>query len=447
MRLARSLVALTLLLIAGSAAADNAPAWPDTTWLRTFDAEFINWATPHVADFAFPAHPELYSQVILRMTIGCPGPPGDCDPWDRYAWLRLEEDLAGGGTRDVEIARFITPYDITGGSYPGTCEWIFDVSDYKFLLKDTQTLKLYIESWMGNARGWLITCDFAFVHGASALQPFAVTNLYLDDWIVYGDSPLAHEAELPAVLVDVPVDAAAAKVRMTTTGHGFGFAENCAEFCPKDHAIVVGGQTFTHLLWTGCANNPCSPQGGTWQYPRAGWCPGDKVTPWDNDITSLLTPGQPLSVDYNVEEYFNPCNPTNPACVPGQTCTDCNYDGTTPPNWKVMGQVIFYRADLTATPAAVDAARLQLGQNHPNPFNPSTTFAYELAAAGTVTLRIISPGGRVLLETTREHAAPGRYSFRWEGRGRDGEPLPTGVYFYEVETAGERQARKMLLLQ
>ena len=447
-RLAPTCLALGALLLAGAAMADQAPAWPDTTWLRTFDQEFINWATPHVADFVFPAHPEVYSEVLLVMTIGCPGAPGDCDPWDRYAWLRLEEDLPGGGTRDVEIARFITPYDITGPvNYPGTCTWVFDVTDYKFLLRDTQTLKLYIESWMGNARGWLITCDFAFVHGASALQPFAVTNLYLDDWIVYGDSPYAHEAELPAVMVDVPADAVAGKVRMTTTGHGFGFAENCAEFCPKDHAIVVGAQTFTHVLWKICSTNACSPQGGTWQYARAGWCPGDKVTPWDNDITSLLTPGQPLSFDYNVEEYFNPCNPTNPNCVPGVTCSDCNYDGTTPPNWKVMGQVIFYRADPTAAPAAVAAARIRLGQNHPNPFNPSTTFDYELTAPGTITLRIISPGGRLLLETVREHDAAGRYSFRWDGRGRDGEPLPTGVYFYEVETGGARQARKMLLLQ
>lgn len=172
---------------------------------------------------------------------------------------------------------------------------------------------------------------------------------------------------------------------------------------------MVGAQTFTHLLWNGCANNPCSPQGGTWQSPRAGWCPGDKVRPWDNDITSLLTPGQALSFDYNIEEYFNPCNPTNPNCIPGQTCADCNYNGTTPPNWKVMGQVIFYRADPTAAPAEVAAARVRLGQNHPNPFNPSTTFAYELAAPG--------------------------------------EALPTGVYFYEVETAGQRQSRKMLLLQ
>jgi hypothetical protein len=445
----RALLPLLLLLVMTpvAALADFAPSTPDTTWLRTWDEEFINWATPHAADFTFPSNPEIYSEVLLRITIGCPGYPGDCDPWDRYAWLRMEEALTDSTSRNVEIARFITPYDITGGAYPGTCEWTYDVTDYKFLLKDLVTLRLYIESWMGNAKGWLITCDFAFVHGVTELQPFQVVNLYLDDWIIYGNSDFAHEVELPEIMVDVPADAAAAKVRMTTTGHGFGFYQNCAEFCPKDHSIVVGDQTYTHLLWNICSTNICSPQGGTWHFPRAGWCPGDKVTPWDNDITSLITPGQPLSFDYNVEEYFNPCNPTNPDCIPGQTCNDCNYNGTTPPNWKVMGQVIFYRADLTASETPLAPGLLQVEQNFPNPFNPTTTFYYELAEPGDVTLRIISAGGRELLTIQRDHGEAGRYWFRWDGRDAQGKSMPSGVYFYEVQTTSERQARKMIMLQ
>ena len=439
---------LAVLTLPTVALAELAPAWPDTTWLRTYDEEFINWASAHEAEFTFPSNPEIYSEVLLYVTIGCPDSPADCDPWDRYAWLRMREAVTDSTTRDIEIARFITPYDITGPVYyPQTCQWVYDVTDYKFLLKDLVTLRLYIESWMGNDNGWLITCDFAFVHGVAELQPYHVENLYLDDWIVYGDSPYDHEEELPAVTVDVPADAVAAKVRMTTTGHGFGFYQNCAEFCPKDHSIVVDGSTFTHVLWNQCNTNTCSPQGGTWSYARAGWCPGDKVTPWDNDITTLMTPGQPLELDYNVEEYFNPCNPTNPDCVDGVTCSSCNYMGTTPPNWKVMGQVIFYRADLTATDPAITPQALHLEQNFPNPFNPVTTFYYELEQPGPVTLRIISAGGRELTEIRRDHPEAGRFHYQWDGRDESGQPLPSGVYFYEVQTETERQARKMILLQ
>ncbi len=449
MILRRTLLALLLMLVAAPAFAEFNPSTPDTTWLRTYDEEFINWASPHLADFTFPSNPELYSEVLLYLTIGCPGSPGDCDPWDRYAWLRMVEATSDTTSRDVEIARFITPYDITGGSYPGTCQWIYDVTDYKFLLKDLVTLKLYIESWMGNDEGWLITCDFAFVHGVTELQPYEVVNLYMHDHIVYGDTELGHETHLPPVIVDVPADAAAAKLRITTTGHGQGNTNNCAEFCPKDHSVVAGGETFSHVLWKTCNTNTCSPQGGTWHYPRTGWCPGDKVDPWDNDVSHLITPGQPIEIDYNIQPYFNECSPANPDCVSGQTCADCeyNYNGHTRPNWKVMGQLILYRADLTAANGDAAPRSLNLEQNFPNPFNPTTTFYYELQEAGAVSLRIISAGGRELITVEREHSVAGRFSYRWDGRDTRGELMPSGVYFYEVQTPTERRARKMIMLQ
>jgi len=448
--LKRLLLCLLLLCLAGMVLADGV-AWPDTTWLRTWDEEFVNWASAHVADFDFPPAPEIYSEVLLYITIACPEAPGDCDPWDRYAWLRLVEDLGGGDTRNVEIARFITPYDITGPpNYPQTCQWVYDVTDYKFLLKDLVTLKLYIESWIGGEEGWLITADFAFVHGVSELQPFQVVNLWLDDHIVYGDGDgYAHELELPAIEVEIPVDAVAAKVRMSTTGHGQGNTDNCAEFCPKDHSVVAGDETFTHLLWQGCAINDCSPQGGTWQYPRAGWCPGDKVTPWDNDVTHLIDPGQPLVIDYNIEPYINLCSPNNPDCISGQTCADCNYNytGHTQPNWKVMGQLILYRSDLTAADAPITPRALRLEQNYPNPFNPVTTIYYELDEAGPMALRIISAGGRELLTVEREHPRAGRFWYQWNGRDAGGEQMPSGVYFYEVSAGAETRSRKMIMLQ
>ncbi|MCP4547630.1 MAG: T9SS type A sorting domain-containing protein [bacterium] len=437
---------LILLTVAGSALA--VPANQDTTWVMTFDEEFVNWATPHTQEFTFPSNPERYSEVLLYITIGCPGYPGDCDPWDRYAWLRLIEDLGGDETRDVEIARFITPYDITGPpTYPQSCQWVYDVTDYKFMLKDLATLKLYIESWMGNDKGWLITANFAFVHGATALQPFEIVNLYLKDHIIYGNSPFAHEENLLPVGVTIPNDAVAAKVRMTTTGHGFGFAQNCAEFCPKVHSLVVDDNTFSHTLWNQCSTNPCSPQGGTWTYSRAGWCPGDKVTPWDNDITHLLTPGEEMILDYNIAEYFNPCNPTNPDCVAGVTCSDCNYNGTTPPNWKVMGQLILYRADLTGVDTPITPQSLNLEQNYPNPFNPVTTIYYEIEEPGHVSLRIFSAGGREVLTIERDHPRAGRFWFQWDGTTPDGERMTSGVYFYEVQTEDISMAKKMILLQ
>ena len=53
-------------------------------------------------------------------------------------------------------------------------------------------------------------------------------------------------------------------------------------------------------MWTECSENPVYPQGGTWIYDRAGWCPGQATDLVEVDITSLVTPGQNHIFDYGV---------------------------------------------------------------------------------------------------------------------------------------------------
>jgi len=68
----------------------------------------------------------------------------------------------------------------------------------------------------------------------------------------------------------------------------------------------VNGHEYRNLLWrTDCWLNPCRPQGGTWKYDRAGWCPGALVRPWDVDITSLIPAGRALTVEYRPQQYIN----------------------------------------------------------------------------------------------------------------------------------------------
>ena len=40
------------------------------------------------------------------------------DPWDRLGWVKVYDDP---DSISYEIARVITPYNIVGGGYPGTC--------------------------------------------------------------------------------------------------------------------------------------------------------------------------------------------------------------------------------------------------------------------------------------------------------------------------------------
>ena len=437
---------------------------PDTTWITTYDHDFYNWATPHVETFEFPPEWMQWSQILLEYTIGCPTETGDCDPWDRLGHLRVVEIDSTGAEIHTEIARVITPYDITGGTRPDSCTFVLDVTDYESLLHDSVTLSNYIESWMGNEYGWVVTIRFGFIPGTNELEAFRVENLWQYGHLVYGDPANPIESYLNPQIVEIPSEAVAVKFRAITTGHGQGNTDNAAEFSYKWHEIVTNGVPDGHYLWRDdCPQNTCSPQGGTWPYNRAGWCPGDKVDPWDVDVTGWVTPGEPAEFDYNVEEYENYCRPNNPDCIPGVTCADCNYNytGHTEPHYTIQGQVIFYRPRSMASIPEGDfpnggvreAAQrewLELHQNRPNPFrggDRATTFRYSIASAGDVTVRILSPEGRCLQEETRRHDAAGTFSFTWDGTDGSGRRVPAGAYFYEVQGPADSHTRKMLLLR
>ncbi len=84
----------------------------------------------------------------------------------------------------------------------------------------------------------------------------------------------------------------------------------------------------------------------------------------------------------------------------------------------------------------------------PNPFNPSTEISFYLSAAARVSLRIFDISGRLarnLLDGVDQEAGEVRVS--WDGRDDTGQTLPSGVYFYEVETGEYRVTRKMTLLK
>ena len=87
------------------------------------------------------------------------------------------------------------------------------------------------------------------------------------------------------------------KVRTAITGHG-----QEGEFIPRLHYVDINGgaNEFSWNVWKECADNPVYPQGGTWVYDRAGWCPGMATDVVHNDITPYVTAGQTATIDYGV---------------------------------------------------------------------------------------------------------------------------------------------------
>ena len=104
------------------------------------------------------------------------------------------------------------------------------------------------------------------------------------------------------------------------------------------------------------------------------------------------------------------------------------------------------------SPAAVGeesapALPARLGQNAPNPFNPTTEIKYSLPSSGDAKLRVLDPQGRVVRTLVNGRKEAGDYVAIWDGRNDSGESLASGVYYYELRVGATAEARKAVLLK
>jgi len=88
-----------------------------------------------------------------------------------------------------------------------------------------------------------------------------------------------------------------------------------------------------------------------------------------------------------------------------------------------------------------------LYQNHPNPFNPTTTIRFSLASASDASLEIFNVKGQRLMSKTWDLLSAGLHSHTWSATDRNGLELPSGVYFYRLRAGANIQTHKMLLVK
>ena len=88
---------------------------------------------------------------------------------------------------------------------------------------------------------------------------------------------------------------------------------------------------------------------------------------------------------------------------------------------------------------------LELYQNDPNPFNPSTRIRYSLPNRAHVRLDIYDPLGRRVATLVDEVRDAGPNEAVWNGKSDSGATVASGVYFYRL-SAGRRVLTKKLLL-
>ena len=192
----------------------------------------------------------------------------------------------------VELMSFVTPYGINLNFGPKGKVWEFDVTDFVNQLKGKKRISLE----RGGEYQEDMDIRFVFYEGIPARKVLSLTQI----WPVTHspNSQILQDRVFEPRTISVNPLASSFKIRSAITGHG-----QEGEFIPRQHWLNLNGgpdPEFGWQVWTPCGVNPVYPQGGTWVYDRAGWCPGAPTDLKEFDPAPLITAGQPATFDYGM---------------------------------------------------------------------------------------------------------------------------------------------------
>ena len=306
----------------------------DTIKVRSHDHVDLIWYENYDEKVLFPK-PNSYEKILMNFTMGCAS--GGCSHWDYTVSVFLMEPT---GTLDsnvvvldtvsleplevdttwnvyevlekFELARLITPYgnymdwdkpsdpnDLFDSSWEHS--YVFDVTDFASLLKDSSLIRVHYGGW---SSGFSATVDFDFIEGIPAREVLSIENMYPIG--EYSYRSLADDENFPPITKTFDEKVKGVAVKSYITGHKHAGPENCCEWIPKQHSLAINGDEICQWeVWKDCGMNPIYPQGGTWPFDRAGWCPGTAVDLQVSDLTVFINPGSEVELDYRVQPYGN----------------------------------------------------------------------------------------------------------------------------------------------
>ncbi len=368
-----------------------------------------------------PSYVGAFNDIAAGLAIDCP--PGGCDPWDRVSSLEVK----GHNGKWYEIIRYITPYGVA-------CSHQMDATDFMSLLQGKVTFRVNLGT-LGN--GFLYSLLLDYTAGQPAHPYSTVTEVWHE---TYDFGNPTNLQPVPEMNIPIAAGTKAAKLKLVSTGHGWGDnnSGNAAEFHEDTHHIWVNGlQTFEQYNYQACNPNPdgCSPQNGTWYFPRAGWCPGAIAQWFDYDMTPYASQSSVAMKYVFNEDYVDLCHANNPDCVSGVTCPDCN-DGFNP--HLIVACYLISTGDAPLGEGSVgvgEVATIDFSV-FPNPTSGLVNIGFG-AAATDVQLRLTNSMGQTVLAQKMEGST--------NSASLQVGQLPKGIYLLEVKTADGIGAQKLVV--
>jgi hypothetical protein len=253
---------------------------------------FSNWGV-------FPNADLPVRKIKMNVTLGSPDSLLTAH-WDYLDHIILRrKGGVNGKSLDYEIGRMLTPYgSIFGKGWHW--KWEVDVTDFSPFLRDSIEVEYIHTGYEATTVGWALTIDFEIMEGPAAIIPVGITPLW-NKGHKYGDPNNKFEDHALPVKYESKVGAGISRIRIQHTGHGMDKPRGCSEFCTRWRDLKLDGKLVDHRdMWKDCGANPLYPQGGTWIFDRAYWCPGDLQVPDVIDV--YMKPGK-HEVSIEMEPY------------------------------------------------------------------------------------------------------------------------------------------------
>ena len=186
--------------------------------------------------------------------------------------------------------------------------------------------------------------------------------------------------------------------------------------------------------------------------------------PDEDCVVQISTCGSEFPVRLTLFEDGSPCSDPQgsvivstseqTACGNGSTAAQLSVPvlGGTPyallleSNEQEQGQQPLLFLEISCTEAVAEAMEtpvdFSLAQNHPNPFNPTTTIEFNLPETSPVQLRVFNVQGQLVATLLDDLAEAGEHALTFNAAN-----LPSGVYYYQLRSGQSVQSRKMILLK
>jgi hypothetical protein len=91
--------------------------------------------------------------------------------------------------------------------------------------------------------------------------------------------------------------------------------------------------------------------------------------------------------------------------------------------------------------------QFNMQQNYPNPFNSETAISYQIPISCHVMIEVFNFLGQNVRILVNEEKNAGTYHAIWDGLNKNGLPVSSGIYFYEMHAGNFTGTKKMLFVR